>query len=88
VPGEGDLVIRAALPTLAALLDRDARVIVCAHLGRPTGQPDPKYSLAPVATRLGELLGRLVRLAADITGPSAQSAVSAQRPAAWSSWSG
>jgi phosphoglycerate kinase len=72
--------IRAALPTLAALLDRDARVVVCAHLGRPAGQPDPKYSLAPVATRLGELLGRPVRLAADITGPSAQSAVSALAP--------
>ena len=42
--------IRAALPTLTALLDRDAKVIVCAHLGRPAGQPDPKYSLAPAAT--------------------------------------
>lgn len=72
--------IRAALPTLAALLDRDAKVIVCAHLGRPAGQPDPKYSLAPVTTRLGERLGRPVRLAADITGPSAQSAVSALAP--------
>ena len=72
--------IRAALPTLAALLDRDARVIVCAHLGRPAGQPDPKYSLAPVAVRLGELLGRPVKLAADVTGPSAQAAVSALPP--------
>ena len=52
--------IRAALPTLVALLDRDAEVIVCAHLGRPDGKPDPKYSLAPVAARLGELLGREV----------------------------
>ena len=69
--------IRAALPTLTALLDRDAKVIVCAHLGRPAGQPDPKYSLAPVAARLGELLGRPVTLAADVTGPSAQAAVSA-----------
>jgi phosphoglycerate kinase len=69
--------IRAALPTLAALLDRQAKVIVCAHLGRPAGQPDPKYSLAPAAARLGELLGRPVRLAADVTGPSAQAAVSA-----------
>jgi phosphoglycerate kinase len=72
--------IRAALPTLAALLDRQAKVIVCAHLGRPAGQPDPKYSLAPVATRLGELLGRPVPLAADITGPSAQALVSALSP--------
>jgi phosphoglycerate kinase len=72
--------IRAALPTLTALLDRGARVIVCAHLGRPAGQPDPKYSLAPVAVRLGELLGRPVQLAADVTGPSARAAVSALPP--------
>jgi phosphoglycerate kinase len=72
--------IRAAVPTLAALLDRQAQVIVCAHLGRPAGQPNPAYSLAPVAARLGELLGRPVRLAADITGPSAQAAVSAPPP--------
>jgi phosphoglycerate kinase len=72
--------IRGALPTLTALLDRDAKVIICAHLGRPAGQPDPKYSLAPVASRLGELLGRPVTLAADITGPSAQAAVSALSP--------
>jgi phosphoglycerate kinase len=85
VPLDGDRVtddgrIRAALPTLTALLDRGARVIVCAHLGRPAGKPDPKYSLAPVAVRLGELLGRPVRLAADVTGPSAQAAVSALPP--------
>jgi phosphoglycerate kinase len=72
--------IRAAVPTLTALLDRDAKVIVCAHLGRPAGKPDPKYSLAPVAARLGELLGRQVKLAADITGPSARAAVSALPP--------
>ena len=72
--------IRAALPTLTALLDRDAKVIVCAHLGRPAGKPDPKYSLAPAAARLGELLGRPVKLAADTTGPSAQAAVSALQP--------
>jgi phosphoglycerate kinase len=72
--------IRAALPTLTALLDRDAKVIICAHLGRPAGKPDPKYSLAPVAARLGQLLGRPVKLAADITGPSAQAAVSALQP--------
>jgi phosphoglycerate kinase len=45
--------IRASLPTLTALMDRDAKVIVCAHLGRPGGQPDPRFSLAPVAARLG-----------------------------------
>ena len=68
--------IRAALPTLTALLDRDAEVIICAHLGRPAGRPEPSYSMAPVAIRLGELLGRPVTLAADITGPSARAAVS------------
>ena len=72
--------IRAALPTLTALLDRDAKVIVCAHLGRPAGRPDPDYSLAPVAARLSELLGRPVKLASDVTGPSAQAAVSAVAP--------
>jgi phosphoglycerate kinase len=72
--------IRAALPTLAALLDHEAKVIICAHLGRPAGHPDPKYSLAPVAARLGELLGRPVTLAADVTGPSAQAAVAALQP--------
>ncbi len=72
--------IRAALPTLTALIERDAKVIVCAHLGRPAGQPDPKYSLAPAAARLGELLGRPVKLAADVTGPSAQAAVSKLAP--------
>jgi phosphoglycerate kinase len=72
--------IRAALPTLTALLDRDAKVIVCAHLGRPAGKPDPEYSLAPVAARLSELLGRPVTLAADTVGPSARAAVSALAP--------
>jgi phosphoglycerate kinase len=54
--------IRASVPTLSALAGAGARVIVAAHLGRPKGGPDPKYSLAPVAARLGELLGREVRL--------------------------
>src|SRR5204863_8518736 len=49
--------IRASLPTLRALTDAGARVVVTAHLGRPKGEPDPAYSLAPVADRLGELLG-------------------------------
>jgi phosphoglycerate kinase len=72
--------IRASLPTLTALTTRGARVIVCAHLGRPGGTPDPAYSLAPVAARLGELLGQPVELAADITGPAARAAVAALRP--------
>ena len=55
--------IRATLPTLQALLGAGARVAVTSHLGRPKGEPDPKYSLAPVARRLGELLGADVPLA-------------------------
>jgi phosphoglycerate kinase len=72
--------IRASLPTLTALKTRGARVIVCAHLGRPGGNPDPKYSLVPVAARLSELLGEKVEFAADTTGPSARAAVAALRP--------
>ncbi|NLI19780.1 MAG: phosphoglycerate kinase [Actinomycetales bacterium] len=80
VPLDGETItddgrIRAALPTLKALIDQGARVIVMAHLGRPKGAPDPKYSLAPVAKRLGELLGTDVTLAADLVGPSAQEVV-------------
>jgi phosphoglycerate kinase len=63
--------IRAVLPTLIALRDAGAKVIVCSHLGRPKGAPDPKYTLAPVATRLGELLGSPVVFAADTVGASA-----------------
>ena len=70
--------IRASLPTLTALTTRGAKVIVCAHLGRPGGKPDPRYSLAPVAARLGELLGTRVELAADL--PAARAAVAALRP--------
>jgi len=64
--------IRAALPTLTELLDGGAKVIITAHLGRPKGSPDPKYSLAPVAERLGELLGKPVTLAADTVGEDAK----------------
>ncbi|ADG74837.1 Phosphoglycerate kinase [Cellulomonas flavigena DSM 20109] len=69
--------IRAALPTLEALLDQGARVVVTAHLGRPKGAPEAKYSLAPVAARLGELLGREVALADDLVGDSAKATVAA-----------
>jgi phosphoglycerate kinase len=72
--------IRASLPTLTTLMARDAKVIVCAHLGRPGGKPDPRYSLRLVAVRLGELLGEPVQLAADTTGPSARATVAALRP--------
>src|SRR5271165_4609278 len=69
--------IRASLPTLTALMTRGAKVIVCAHLGRPGGKADPRYSLAPVAARLGELLGDRVELT---EGPAARAAVAALRP--------
>ncbi|MEV8507826.1 phosphoglycerate kinase [Actinoplanes sp. NPDC051475] len=69
--------IRAVLPTLVALRDAGARVIVCSHLGRPKGAPDPKYTLAPVAERLGELLGNPVIFASDTVGPAASDAVDA-----------
>jgi len=69
--------IRAALPTLQALLAKGARVVVVAHLGRPKGAPDAKYSLAPVAARLGELLGQPVALAQDLVGDSAKATVAA-----------
>lgn len=67
--------IRASIPTIQALRDAGARVVVTAHLGRPKGEPDPAYSLEPVATRLGELLGTPVSFATDTVGISAQTAV-------------
>jgi phosphoglycerate kinase len=70
--------IRASLPTLIKLAKAGAKVIVTAHLGRPKGEPNPAYTLAPVAKRLGELLqpeGITVRFATDVTGESAQEAV-------------
>ena len=69
--------VRATLPTLNALINQGARVIVCSHLGRPAGAPDPKYSLAPVAQRLAELLGQPVAFARDTVGESAHEAVAA-----------
>ena len=63
--------IVASVPTLNALSDAGAKVVVTAHLGRPKGGPDPKYSLKPVAAALSEHLGRHVQLAADVVGPDA-----------------
>ncbi|GAA4227341.1 phosphoglycerate kinase [Actinomadura meridiana] len=71
--------IRASLPTIEALRGRGAKVVVCAHLGRPKGEVKPEFSLAPVAARLGELLGTPVEFAADVVGDSAQ-AVAASLP--------
>lgn len=68
--------IRASLPTIATLAAAKARVIVISHLGRPNGSPEAKYSLAPVAVRLGELLERSVGFATDTVGSDAESVVS------------
>ena len=80
VPLDGDVItddgrIRAALPTLTGLIKAGAKVVVLAHLGRPKGLLNPKYSLAPAATRLGELLGQDVKLAGDVVGDSAKAMV-------------
>lgn len=80
VPLEGTTItddgrIRASIPTLKNLLDSKARVVVLAHLGRPKGTPDPKFTLAPVAARLGELLGQDVAFATDTVGDSAKHTV-------------
>ncbi|HYO19687.1 MAG TPA: phosphoglycerate kinase [Dermatophilaceae bacterium] len=69
--------VRASAPTIKALLEAGARVVVCAHLGRPKGAPEARYSLAPVARRLEELLGTPVAFATDTVGESARSAVAA-----------
>ncbi|GAA4121982.1 MULTISPECIES: phosphoglycerate kinase [Streptomyces] len=67
--------IRAVVPTVKALADAGARVVVASHLGRPKGAPDPAFSLAPAATRLGELLGADVAFATDTVGESASATV-------------
>jgi phosphoglycerate kinase len=67
-----DTRIRAALPTVKFLLENNAMPILCSHLGRPKGKPDPKYSLKPVAERLARLLGCRVQMAPDCIGPEAE----------------
>jgi phosphoglycerate kinase len=71
--------IRASVPTIQRLSEAGARVVVVAHLGRPKGEPDPAYSLAPVAARLGELLGQDVAFATDTVGESATETVAGLR---------
>lgn len=72
--------IRAALPTIKALTDAGASVLICSHLGRPDGQIQDKYSLRPVASRLGELLGQEVFFASDTVGSDAKGAAKALLP--------
>jgi len=77
---DDDLRITTALPTLEWLRSRGAAVVVCGHLGRPKGRPDPAYSLAPVAARLADLLGADVPLAPGVVGPDVDAAVGAVGP--------
>jgi phosphoglycerate kinase len=72
--------IKASVPAINALAEAGAVVVVCAHLGRPKGAPEDRYSLAPVAERLAELLDRPVAFATDTVGESAQEAVGAAGP--------
>ena len=69
--------IRASLPTIQYLVDHKAKVILCSHLGRPKGTPEAKFSLAPVAKRLAELIGKPVAFTRDCIGPEAENAVKA-----------
>ncbi|MDR7542683.1 MAG: phosphoglycerate kinase [Armatimonadota bacterium] len=85
VPMDGGMVtddrrIRESLPTVRFLVERRAKVVLCSHLGRPGGKVNPAFSLAPVAARLGELLGRPVPLLPDCVGPAVEAAVTAMRP--------
>jgi phosphoglycerate kinase len=75
-----DTRIRAALPTLRSLLDRDAALVLATHLGRPKGKPVARYSTAPVAARLAELLERPVQTVNVVTGPEAERASAALQP--------
>jgi phosphoglycerate kinase len=75
-----DTRIRAVLPTIEYCLKGGAGVILASHLGRPKGKPDPRYSLKPVAARLGELLGRPVPLLPDCIGPEVEAAAHALKP--------
>ena len=77
-----DLRIRATAPTIRELLAAGAALVLCSHLGRPKGAPDPAYSLAPVADRLGEVLDRKVRRLDGVRGPAVTDAVEAAAPGA------
>ncbi len=75
-----DTRIRAVLPTLNYLLEQDAALILCSHLGRPKGKTVPELRMDPIATRLAELLGRPVKKLDDCVGPEVEAAVKAMRP--------
>jgi phosphoglycerate kinase len=75
-----DTRIRSTLPTINRAVDDGAKVILCSHLGRPNGKVDPKYSLAPVAKRLGRLMGKTILFAPDCIGPAAEELVARMQP--------
>jgi phosphoglycerate kinase len=84
--GDGSMVItddtriKETLPTLKYLIEKGARIILCSHLGRPKGKPDPKQSLKPCATRLSELLGQPVNFSEENVGEGAKAKVDALQP--------
>ncbi|MBI5317662.1 MAG: phosphoglycerate kinase [Nitrospirae bacterium] len=75
-----DTRIRSTLPTINRAVDDGAKVILCSHLGRPDGKVNPKYSLAPVAKRLGRLMGKNILFAPDCIGPAAEGLVARMQP--------
>jgi phosphoglycerate kinase len=75
-----DTRLRASLPTIQYLMAQGAKLVLCSHLGRPKGKPEPKYSLAPVAKHLQTLLGKPVAFSAEIVGPAAREAAQALQP--------
>ena len=75
-----DTRIRSTLPTINRAVDDGAKVILCSHLGRPNGTFDPKYSLAPVAKRLGRLMGKDILFAPDCIGPAVEGLVAKMKP--------
>jgi phosphoglycerate kinase len=75
-----DFRVTQSVPTIQALLEKNVRLVICSHLGRPDGKPDPKYSLKPVAKRLSELLGQDVQFMDDCVGPEVEKAVAGLQP--------
>jgi phosphoglycerate kinase len=75
-----DTRIRSALPTIQYLIDQKAMIVLCSHLGRPKGGPDPVFSLAPVAEHLSSLLKKKVAFASDCVGPAAEGVVAEMKP--------
>jgi phosphoglycerate kinase len=75
-----DTRIRSTLPTINRAIDDGAKVILCSHLGRPNGKFDLTYSLAPVAKRLGRLMGKDILFAPDCIGPAVEALVAKMKP--------